>query len=104
MGDALREPVRSRPEWQSQQRQQDALSAGPRVHPREYVSGSDEPTREGVPNLPGRDVGGKGSGTCATDTLPIEGHEGVRPTEIYDRSRGDIDRHGAYILASYLAA
>lgn len=49
--------------------------------------------------------------TCALDSgIPLRDvqtmarHADPRTTEIYDRSRGDIDRHGAYILASYLAA
>lgn len=49
--------------------------------------------------------------TCALDSgIPLRDvqtmarHADPRTTEIYDRGRGDIDRHGAYILASYLAA
>ena len=48
--------------------------------------------------------------TCALDAgIPLRDvqtmarHADPRTTEIYDRSRGDIDRHGAYILASYLS-
>lgn len=49
--------------------------------------------------------------TCALDSgIPLRDvqtmarHADPRTTEIYDRGRRDIDRHGAYILASYLAA
>lgn len=49
--------------------------------------------------------------TCALDSgIPLRDvqtmarHSDPRTTEIYDRARHDIDRHGAYILASYLAA
>ncbi len=49
--------------------------------------------------------------TCALDAgIPLRDvqtmarHTDPRTTEIYDRGRNNIDRHGAYILASYLAA
>lgn len=49
--------------------------------------------------------------TCALDSgIPLRDvqilarHADPRTTEMYDRARNNIDRHGAYILASYLAA
>lgn len=44
------------------------------------------------------------SGISLRDVQTMARHSDPRTTEIYDRARNDIDRHGAYILASYLAA
>lgn len=44
------------------------------------------------------------SGIPLRDVQTMARHADPRTTEIYDRGRRDIDRHGAYILASYLAA